>query len=322
MDEFSFIDSIKQKTYKQPSLIKGIGDDAAVFRETSRSIVTAVDTFVEGVHFSRQTMEPFHVGYRILAANLSDMAAMAAKPAYYLVSIVVPEDWSMEELSEIFNGMKSLAGHYQVDLIGGDTVSGDKLMISITVIGFVDQGKIRYRHEAKPGDIVFVTGTLGDSQAGLYILMNTGGKYQDKSYFVNKHRMPTPRVDFATSLQQIPRMSLNDVSDGIANEAAEIAAASRVSIRLEDDAIPTSSAFCQFPQKLQKDWKYYGGEDFELIGTIPVNDWGYVKKTAQQHGIRVTKIGEVTNRLKPGSVYFHVNNKIEILPKKGFTHLK
>src|SRR5690625_1546937 len=88
MDEFSFIESIRQKTYNQPSLIKGIGDDAAVFRQRHQDIVTAVDTFVEDIHFSKQTMQAYHIGYRILAANLSDMAAMGAKPAYYLVSIV------------------------------------------------------------------------------------------------------------------------------------------------------------------------------------------------------------------------------------------
>src|SRR5699024_8531183 len=144
--------------------------DAAVFRQTHQDIVTAVDTFVEDIHFSKKTMQAYHVGYRVLAANLSDMAAMGAKPAYYLTSIVVPEHWSMGELSSIFKGMKSLASNYNIDLIGGDSVSGEKLVISITVIGFVDKNKARFRHDAQAGDIVFVTGTLGDSQAGFYIL--------------------------------------------------------------------------------------------------------------------------------------------------------
>src|SRR5690625_389178 len=117
MDEFSFINSIKPSTYRQSSMIKGIGDDAAVIRESAEDIVTAVDVFVENVHFSRETMNPFHIGYRALAANLSDMAAMGATPTYYLVGAVVPKNWSSGELHEIFKGMRHLADKYAVDLI-------------------------------------------------------------------------------------------------------------------------------------------------------------------------------------------------------------
>jgi len=321
MDEFSFIESIRQKTYNQPSLIKGIGDDAAVFRQRHQDIVTAVDTFVEDIHFSKQTMQAYHIGYRILAANLSDMAAMGAKPAYYLVSIVVPEHWSMEELSDIFKGMKTLASRYDIDLIGGDTVSGDKLMISITVIGFADENKVRFRHNAKVGDIVFVTGTLGDSQAGLYILMNPGS-YKSEAYYIKKHQMPEPQVVFSNYLQKVPRLALNDISDGIANETAEIAEASKVIITLNESDIPTSSDYHQFPKNLQQQWKYYGGEDFEIMGTLPESDWRHVKEMAELHGVKVTQIGKVTKACETGRVYINNNDKINMLPRKGYTHLK
>jgi thiamine-monophosphate kinase len=320
MDEFSFIESIKQKSYKQPSLIKGIGDDAAVFRETQKDIVTAVDTFVEDIHFSKQTMQAYHVGYRSLAANLSDMAAMGAEPAYYLVSIVIPEHWSMEELSDIFKGMKTLASNYNIDLIGGDTVSGEKLVISITVIGFVDENQVRYRHDAKAGDVVFVTGTLGDSQAGFYILTNPGD-YENEAYYIKKHQLPEPQIAYSRSLYKIPRLSLNDISDGIANEAAEIAEASKVSITIHGDAIPTSSTYHQFPKELQQEWKYYGGEDFEILGTLPENSWPYAEQMAELHGVKVTKIGKVSNERESGTVYVKNNEKINVLPKKGYTHL-
>ena len=132
MDEFKFIDSIKQNTYKQSSLIKGIGDDAAVFRQNYQDVVTAVDTFVENVHFSRKTMDPYHIGYRVLAANISDMAAMGATPAYYMISIVIPENWSEAELQEIYQGMGGIASTYKMDLIGGDTVGGSELLVLLT----------------------------------------------------------------------------------------------------------------------------------------------------------------------------------------------
>src|SRR5699024_45909 len=133
MDEFSFIKSIKQHTYKQASLLKGIGDDAAVFRQMSQDIVTATDMMVEDVHFSRETTSAFQVGYRALAINLSDLAAMAAKPAFYLVSVVVPSHWPTRDIQEIFNGMKQIAVNHHMDLIGGDTVSGKELCVSVTV---------------------------------------------------------------------------------------------------------------------------------------------------------------------------------------------
>lgn len=322
MDEFSFIDSIQQRFYKQSTLIKGIGDDAAVFRQTTKDIVTAVDTFVENVHFSRQTMKPFHIGYRGLAANISDLAAMAATPAFYLVSVVIPKTWSLEEISEIFLGMESIAETYKMDLIGGDTVSGNELSISITVIGYVKKGQAKYRHTANDGDIVFITGTLGDSQAGFHILMNDGN-YINKAHFINKHRMPSPRIDFAKGLVDLEGLALNDISDGIANEAAEIAEASGVHINLYADKIPVQEAFVQFPLDLQYEWKYFGGEDFELLGTVSASNWLSVKEVAKNLGIDVTNIGNVAyNETDVGRVFLHEGNKKLLLKKSGYTHLK
>src|SRR5690625_1964019 len=126
MEEFSLIQALKQSYYTNSTLIRGIGDDAAVFRQSSEDIVTAVDTFVENIHFSRKTMSSFDIGYRALAANISDMAAMGALPAFYLTSIVVPKTWVEHEILSIFDGMKSLASEYGMDLIGGDTVRSEE----------------------------------------------------------------------------------------------------------------------------------------------------------------------------------------------------
>lgn len=320
MDEFSFIDSIKPTFYQQPSLLKGIGDDAAVFR-SSMDIVTAVDTFVEDVHFSRSTMQPFHIGYRALGANISDLAAMGASPSFYLVSIVIPKNWTQEELSQIYSGMDDLASKYHMDIIGGDTVSGKQLTISITVIGYTNTNKARYRQHAKEGDIVFVTGTLGDSQAGFHILTNENNRYVDRDFYIDRHRKPEPRVAFAQALESLDRVSLNDVSDGIANEASEIAEASNVSIVLRENDIPVARSFYQFSYEQQYQWKLSGGEDFELLGTVAKDDWYVVKEAAEKTNTQLTIIGYVVEENKH-PVYIEDNNVRKVLKKNGYTHLK
>jgi len=321
MDEFTLINKIKQSSYRQSSLLKGVGDDAAVFRMSQGDLVTATDVFVENVHFSRKTMNPKQIGYRALAVNFSDLAAMGAEPMFYLVSIVVPERWK-QEIQSIFMGMDELASEYQADLIGGDTVSGEDLMISINVIGRVDQGRARYRHEAKPGDLVFVTGTLGDSRAGLHILQSDQ-KYEQADYFIKRHRYPTPRIHFSLGLRDIDRIALNDISDGIVSEAAEIAEASEVNLILEEESLPVSKAFEQFTEKERVDWKLYGGEDFELLAVTAEENWASIKDIAKETDTRVTRIGyvEALEEESKDRLYLVKKGKRQPISKRGYRHL-
>lgn len=319
MDEFSFINAIKPKIYNQQTLIKGIGDDAAVFRSTS-DIVTTVDTFVEDIHFSLETMEPFHIGYRVLAANISDLAAMGAKPVFYLVSMCIPKKWNQKALEGIYQGMNELALMYQMDLIGGDTVSSDRLMISITAIGYVSKERARYRSHAKPGDIIFTTGTLGDSRAGLEILLHQQ-KCKDKDYYIKRHRLPEPRAAFALGLREIARVALNDISDGISNEANEIAEASGVELIIIEERIPVSPTFHQFSEEQQYEWKLSGGEDFELLGTVSEEHWPRVQEIAHQENTTIKQIGYVREAEEP-RVLIQSQEEIKQLTKSGYTHLK
>ncbi|GGP16716.1 thiamine-phosphate kinase [Oceanobacillus neutriphilus] len=319
MDEFSFINAIKPKAYNQPTLIKGIGDDAAVFRSTS-DVVTTVDTFVEDIHFSLETMEPFHIGYRVLAANISDLAAMGAKPAFYLVSMCIPKKWNQEALEGIYQGMNELASMYQMDLIGGDTVSSDRLMISITAMGYVSKERARYRSHARPGDIIFATGTLGDSRAGLEILLHQQ-KCKDKDYYIKRHRLPQPRAAFALGLREIERVALNDISDGISNEANEIAEASGVELIIIEEKIPVSQTFHQFSEKQQYEWKLSGGEDFELLGTVSKQEWARVQEIAYQENTPIKQIGYVRESDEP-RVLIQSQEEVKQLTKSGYTHLK
>src|SRR5699024_1133679 len=151
---------------------------------------------------------------------------------------------------------------------------------------------VRYRSDAKEQDIIFVTGTLGDSAAGLHILLNDLSVI-DQSYFKMRHQMPEPRVSFVDRLQSIKRMALIYITDGIANELREIAIASDKNMIVYDKMIPVHTSFKQFDQKQQYQWKYFGGEDFELVGTVAEKDWPILKEASQQIGLRVTKIGNV-----------------------------
>lgn len=323
MNEFEFIDSIKQKTYRNHSIIKGIGDDAAVFRQPYQDIVTAVDTFVDGIHFSRKTMDPYYIGYRVLAANISDMAAMGADPISYLISIVVPKDWHDSDLKEIYRGLNTIATEYQLDLIGGDTVIGEQLVLSVTINGAVAPNKARYRTLMRPGDYIFVTGTLGDASAGLELLLNDNIKLESnhRDYLIKRHRRPSPRVAFAKGLASIDRLALNDISDGISREVNELAQASQLTIYLEAEDFPISDALKQFSREEQVNHILNGGEDFELLGSVAPNQWTYVKEIAKKTNTPIKKIGIVKDEEhNNGKVFIMKDDEKRQLQASGYVH--
>lgn len=323
-DEFDFINKIKPKQTNQSSLVKGIGDDAAVFKSNYMfDELICMDTMVEGVHFTKQTMTPYMVGFKALAVNISDIAAMGGIPTYYLVSIAIPKDWTEEALKEIYAGMSEIANKYSMDLIGGDTVSSKQgLVVTVTVCGKIEQGKSLFRSNAIPGDVVFVVGQLGASAAGLELLLNNGIDHnysENEKMLLNAHQKPEPQVEagriLATSGENV---SLNDISDGLASEANEIAEASKVDLHIESEKIPRSIYIKNYQQEDQKRWCLFGGEDYLLIGTMSKSSFQKLNQTFDQKGIPISIIGEVTGG--SGTVYLSNNNKKEILPKKGFNH--
>ena len=171
LKEFEFIEKIKPSYYRNSSVIKGIGDDAAVVSPPNGyELVIASDTMVEDIHFSFEYMQLSDIGFRVLAANLSDLAAMGARPLYYAVNIAVPSTYSDEQLTDLYVGMNELAQKYKLDLIGGDTVSANELVITISVFGKVLPNRKRLRSYAQTNDIVFVTGNLGEAAYGYDLL--------------------------------------------------------------------------------------------------------------------------------------------------------
>lgn len=325
-DEFSFINKIKPKHINHSSLITGIGDDSAVISgKKNVEQIICMDTMVEDVHFTRKTMTPFQVGYKVLAANISDVAAMGGIPTFYLVSIAIPKKWEEEELLSIFNGMENLATQFGMDLIGGDTVSTKhQLVITVTVLGEVEKDKHLLRSNAKEDDIVFVTGTLGDSAAGLQLLLANGLEFPyelDERFLVQRHQLPTPRVEVGRILSTIDRVALNDISDGLASEVNELAEASSVSILIDEEKIPLSKSITNFKNQNALEWALFGGEDFELVGTASERSWQMIKNECEKNQINITEIGVVKNG--PAQVLLRTKNGKRIpLHKKGFNHFK
>ncbi len=214
--------------------------------------------------------------------------------------------------------MGTLAEDYRIDLIGGDTVSGKQLCLSITVFGYVLKNKARYRSAARPGDIVFATGTLGDARGGLECLLTD--LYDP--YLVKRHRMPDPRVNFAISLAALSRVCLNDVSDGIANEANEIAESSDVVLDLNVGDIPFSPQLAKLFPDHYEEWMLSGGEDFELIGTVSEKEWPLVLEAGKRTNTSVNQIGRVIESKGKPSVHLSKEGKRSLLTKSGYTHLQ
>lgn len=317
-DEFAFIKDIQPDRLFHAEKVVGIGDDAAIIGvEEGFEKIVCVDTMVEGVHFTRETMKPFDIGYKALAANISDVAAMGGYPLYYLVSITIPKSWTQEELKTIYDGMKTLGEQYEMDLIGGDTTSGKTMVLSVFVIGKVEKGKRLLRSNARDGDVVFVSGTVGDAAGGLDILLHNknAGKFEA---LVESHQRPKPQVALGRILSEFERVSLNDVSDGLASELLEIAEASQVDILINKETIPISEDLQLYDTENALKWALTGGEDFELVGSIPEVDWAKLQKECLTAGMKITKIGTVSSG--EGQAFLKSHDGVQELKKEGYNH--
>ncbi|MFE1246045.1 thiamine-phosphate kinase [Fictibacillus sp. NPDC058756] len=328
-DEFEWIKSITPNSSFQKELVTGIGDDAALWSVNKEmDQVVCVDTMVEGVHFTKDTLSPYQVGYKALAVNLSDLGAMGAIPQFYLVSIAISKDWNAEELGEVYKGMASLASKYKTDLIGGDTVSTKgPLVLTVTVIGKVEKGKRLLRKNAEPGDSVFLTGVTGESAAGLKLLLEKTRHHHfnsDEEQLILQHQMPAPHIEPGRILASSGfRISLNDVSDGIASELNEIAEASQVTIHIDENKIPVSPLLVRYPKNEQLKYQLFGGEDYVLTGTVAQDQFEQLSILFQQHSSEIFEIGKV-GEAGNAAVYLYrnENESSERITKQGFNHFR
>ena len=226
--EFECIHRIAHDLIYRPELVKlGTGDDGAVFMTPcGYDEVISTDTMVEGIHFTKRTMSAADTGYHLCAVNFSDMAAMGAEPVSFVISAALPGDLSITWIESCYDGIRECCREYSVNLLGGD-ITGSKqgVILTGTIVGIVPENQAVKRSGAQEGDIVFVTGTLGDSSAGLSILLD--GKKEEYPMLAIRHQRPKPQIDFGQILRESGASSLNDVSDGLSREINEIALASR-----------------------------------------------------------------------------------------------
>jgi thiamine-monophosphate kinase len=302
--EFGFIDRISRGCLIQPKgIVKAIGDDAAAFRtEAGHLTLVTTDLLVERVHFLRDATSGFNLGYKALAVNLSDIAAMGGTAGNAFVSIAIPENCTLAELEDIYRGMKSLAAPYKVNILGGDTTRSTRdLIINLTVTGTVLESEILYRDTAKAGDVILTDGFLGDSRAGLHLLLNR--IKADKPYLealLNAHLLPRPRLHEGRFLARRPGVhAAIDVSDGLSSDLGHILRESNVGARLFGDRIPLSPALEQFCRHLGFDPVNHalaGGEDYTLLVTVdPADADALVRDFNETFHRPLFRIGEITD---------------------------
>ncbi|WP_240632553.1 thiamine-phosphate kinase [Veillonella sp. VA142] len=272
LDEFALIDKLTQYSINDSTYVKvGVGDDCAVY-DTPYDVdqLVSTDMMVEGIHFSEQTTSPFDVGYRLGTANISDIAAMGGAPRHMVVSVAVPKERDTSYVEEVYSGLRTICADYDVNIIGGDTVSTEgPFVVSATVFGDVPKHQSVLRSGAKDGDAVFITNYLGLSYVGLHSLLE-GSKGYPVSQSV--HQRPLPHVECGIIARDVGATSMNDISDGLSSELNEIAKASQVTIYIDESTLPIHpevQAYCESHQMSPYIPMWTGGEDFQLVGTIP-----------------------------------------------------
>jgi thiamine-monophosphate kinase len=291
--EFSLIDRIRERTAQGREDVRlGIGDDAALLAVPSgQELVVAIDTLVEGVHFPPVTTAA-DIGWKALAVNLSDLAAMGATPAWALLALTLPSA-DAAFIDDLASGFAQLAQPYRLALVGGDTTRGP-LTLSVAVHGFVPPGKALLRAGAQVGDAIFVTGTLGDAAAGLRLVQQRhGGDDARASFLINRLNRPTPRVAAGLALRGLAHACI-DVSDGLLADLGHICEASKVGAQIDATALPRSSALLDlFDDASARDFALSGGDDYELCFTVPSRHAAAVQADLARLGCGITRIGQI-----------------------------
>lgn len=306
LGEFGLINRLTEKIQiKNTSTLVGVGDDAAVLSYPDKKIVVTTDLLTEGIHFNLMYVPLKHLGYKAVIVNLSDVFAMNATPRQITVSVAISSKFSLEAIEELYSGIHLACEKYGVDLIGGDTTSSlTGLTISVTAIGESNDNELVYRSGAKPTDLVCVSGDLGGAYMGLQLLERENEVYkvnpnqqpqmEGYDYILERQLKPEARADIKELLKtlNIRPTSMIDISDGLSSEALHLCKASKVGCSIYEDKIPLDQQTKAFAEELSINplvAALNGGEDYELLFTVPLESYDLIKKEFD-----ITIIGHIT----------------------------
>ncbi len=310
LGEFGLIKHLTEHvTIKNPSSLKGVGDDAAVIQYENKVTLVSTDMLVEGVHFDLTYVPLKHLGFKSVIVNLSDIYAMNGTPKQITVSLALSNRFSVEAAEELYAGMITACEKYGVDIVGGDTTSSlSGLVISITVIGEAEKDKVVYRNGAKEKNLLCVSGDLGGAYMGLQILEREKAIFKEnpkiqpdlegKDYIIERQLKPEARKDVVQMLAELNILptSMIDVSDGLASEIMHICEQSNLGCELYEEKIPIDTQTYDTARQFNLDptlCTLSGGEDYELLFTIDIADYDKIKNLPD-----VTVIGHMTDAAK------------------------
>lgn len=309
-------------------VIAGVGDDTAVLHVAPGHLLLATcDAQIEGVHFLRHLTTPANIGWKAVSVNVSDIAAMAGLPRYALISLGLPSETPVAFVEGVYDGIRAAADAYQIDVVGGNVAgSPDRVLVDVTVLGEVKPDRVRYRRGARIGDVVLVTGHPGESAAGLALMQAQIATLPERvaERLRLAHLRPMARVKEALAASATGSVhAMIDLSDGLAPDLGHICEESQCGAVIDAEHLPVAAELRQAAAALGRDavdFALRGGEDYELLLTVPPEAADDVARAIEQAGgVRVTAVGEI-RPASEGLQLRKVDGSVEPMPGPLFRH--
>ncbi|WP_088324524.1 thiamine-phosphate kinase [Polaribacter tangerinus] len=333
LGEFGLINHITQYfKIKNKSTVKGVGDDAAVLEASKQQTLVTTDLLIEGIHFDLSYMPLKHLGYKAVMVNLSDVYAMNGTAEQITVSLAVSNRFPLAAIEELYAGIQLACDTYKIDLVGGDTTSSTKgMLISITAIGKVSKDEIVYRNGAKETDLIVVSGDLGAAYLGLQVLErekqvfkvdpNNQPDLDNYTYLIERQLKPEARKDISGILKElnVKPTSMIDISDGLASDIMHICSQSKVGCKIYEDKLPLDPQVISTCEEFDIDSTMValsGGEDYELLFTVPIAAFDAIKTNPN-----FSVIGHITAENQGMNLVTRAQQEIE-LKAQGWKALK
>lgn len=320
-DEFAIIQRYFCDLTGQDGVVAGIGDDAAVLAiDAVPQLVMACDTLVASTHFP-QRASPAQIATRALCVNLSDMAAMGAKPKWFTLALTLPPELASHNwLRDFSRGLAQIADRYNVALVGGDTTAGP-LSVTITLLGEVPNGASLLRSGAAPGEHIYVSGTLGDGAAALDYLIAGSDTGAEVNQRLEEHfYCPQPQIELGLGLRDFATACI-DISDGLVADLGHICEASQLRAQINTEKLPIHPDLGQFPDSQVLQWALTGGDDYQLCFTIPENRTDDFAKWAQSMRIPVSAIGKLV-ALDANQPVVEIDGRPAPVDEGGYNHFR